>query len=185
MRRTVIVVLALVLIALIGWRMAGREAAEPATATGPAPALAAYAREVVLTTTDEQGRVSWRITTPAARYYDDEGFWQLDDPQWRLTPRQGAPWTGHADHGRSWAGHTRARLQGDVVMRREDEAGVTRLETPRIDLDIPARHAETDQPVTLTGPAYHIQSQGALAWFDEQRILLPENARGQYHVAPR
>ena len=185
MRRLVMIGLALVVIALISWRMAGREEAEPASAAGPAPALTAYAREVVVTTTDADGRVVWRITTPAARYYDGEGFWQLDSPAWQLTGREGPPWTGHADHGRSWAGHSRARLEGDVVMRRDAPAGVTRLETQRIDLDIPARYAETDQPVTLTGPDYRIEGQGALAWLDEQRIVLPDNARGQYHAAPR
>ena len=185
MRRAVILALAIVLTALIGWRIADRAAEEPVAASAPAPALAAYAREVVLTTTDRDGEVAWRVTTPAARYYDNEGFWQLDAPRWRLAARQGAPWTGRADHGRSWADHTRARLQGDVVMQRQRPSGVTRLETRRIDLDIPARYAETAQPVRLTGPDYRIQGTGARAWLDEQRIVLPENARGQYNAASR
>lgn len=185
MRRVMSAGLAVMLAAVLGWQLFIQQDTERVSEPGPSPSLAAYARDVVLTTTDSDGQVAWRVNTPAARYYDDEDFWQLDSPRWRLSTADGPPWRGQAEHGRSWANETRARLQGDVVMTRQRPAGTLRLETRRIDLDIPARFAETDLPVKLVGPGYRINSIGAQAWLDEERIELIDTARGQYDAAPR
>ena len=185
MRRLAIAGLAGVLALLLGWQLVFRPAPEPADDAGPTPSLAAYARSVVMTATGADGEMAWRVRSPAARYYDDADFWQLDAPRWRVASATGAPWRGRAEHGRSWAGESRARLQGNVVMQRRRPAGLTRLETERIELHIPQRYAETDRPVTLRGPGYRIRAVGARAWLDEERVELLDNARGRYDAASR
>ncbi|MEX0385486.1 LPS export ABC transporter periplasmic protein LptC [Spiribacter onubensis] len=185
MRRIVISIAAIGIAYLLVWQLFIQqdEVGSPDKTAGPA--LTAYARAIEITATDIDGRVAWQIRSPAARFYDNEDFWQLDAPEWHVTTETGPPWLGEAVRGRSWADETRARLTGDVVMRRLGPDGETRLETQRLDLQIPERYAETDQAVTLVGPGYRVEGIGARAWLDEERIQLLENTRGRYDAASK
>jgi LPS export ABC transporter protein LptC len=66
-----------------------------------------------------------------------------------------------------------------VLSQAQPEGPVT-LNTESVDLNLPTRHAQTDQPVTLTGPDYKIAAIGAQAWLDEQRIELQSEVTGHY-----
>ena len=175
-----IVLLALILAALLGWRMLGMDRDEGDTRTVVDPRLDAYARTVTLTTTNADGRVSWRVQSPDARHNPRQDSWRLISPDWRMEADQGAPWRGRSDHG--WIGDddTRARLRGDVVMTRRIPEGRTRLTTQRLDVKIPERFAETDQPVTMTRPGLRVDAVGARVWFDEQRLELLNDVEGVY-----
>jgi len=180
MRRPVIALLALVLVALLGWRMLGSPDEPTGTRAVSEPRVDAYARNVTLTTTRADGHIAWRLQSPDARHHPGEARWRLISPQWHLTTEQGAPWQGRSDQG--WIGddERRARLRGDVVMTRESDEGRSRLTTPRLDVRIPERYAETNRPVTLTRPGLRVDAVGARVWFDEQRLELLDDVKGVY-----
>ena len=150
MRRAATGLLAMILAALIGWRILGPGDDDRADAASTDSALGAYARDVTLTTTDTEGRVDWRVRSSNVRH-------DRHDDTWRLT--------------------------GDVVMEYQRPSGMTRLTTTLLELDVPARYAETDRAVTLTQPDARIDAVGARAWLDERRIELLENVRGHYDAA--
>mgnify|MGYP002760773703 FL=1 len=144
------------------------------------PLLSAYARDLAFWSTDATGQINYQLKAPTARYFDDSGLWQFDAPRWQVPVDQGEPWVGRADQGRSWDNQERARLEGNVVLSQAQPEGPITLNTESIDLTLPTRHAQTDQPVTLTGPAYKIAAIGAQAWLDEQRIELQSEVTGHY-----
>ena len=183
MRRTTIGLLAVILTALIGWRLAGFGDDERADATRTDSPLGAYASDVTLTTTDASGRIAWRIASPDARHNRHDGTWRLVSPEWRMGARDGSPWRGHSDHAWIGSDQTQARLTGDVVMERERPAGITRLTTSLLELDIPARYAETDRAVTLMQPGTRVDAVGARAWLDERRVELLNNVEGNHDAA--
>ncbi|RZU97884.1 LPS export ABC transporter periplasmic protein LptC [Spiribacter vilamensis] len=183
MRRVAIGLLAMILATLIGWRIVGSGDDDGADTASPDPALDAYARDVTLTTTDGEGRIAWRVRSPDARHNRHDNAWRLVSPEWRMETDNGAPWRGSSNH--AWIGpeRTRARLTGDVVMERQRRSGWTRLTTSLLELDIPARYAETDRAVTLTQPDTRIDAVGARAWLDERRIELLNNVEGHHDAA--
>lgn len=183
MRRAAIGLLAMILAALIGWRMIGTDSDDRTASVGAESALAAYARDVTLTTTDVEGHVAWRVRSPNARQNRGDEAWRLAAPEWRVATVEGAPWRGHSDH--AWIGpeQTQARLTGHVVIERERPSGMTRLTTTLLELEIPERYAETDRAVTLTQPGSRIDAIGARAWLDERRIELLNNVRGRHDAA--
>ncbi|PZA00091.1 LPS export ABC transporter periplasmic protein LptC [Gammaproteobacteria bacterium 2W06] len=183
MRRRVVMLLALALAALLGWRLFGAGGDPDAVRTVTDPRLDAYARTVTLTTTNADGAISWRVRSPDARHNPREGSWRLASPDWRVETDRGPPWRGRSNHG--WIGDddTRARLRGDVVMTRQTAEGRTRLTTQRLDARIPERYAETDQPVTMTRPGLRVDAVGARVWFAQERLELLDDVEGVYDAA--
>ena len=183
MRRVAIGLLAMILAALIGWRMMGPGDDAGADTASTDSALGAYARNVTLTTTDAEGRLAWQVQSPDGRYNRHDGAWRLASPEWRMETENGAPWRGRSNH--AWIGpdQTQARLTGDVIMERQRPSGTTRLATTLLELDISARYAETDRAVTLTQPGTRIDAVGARAWLDERRIELLNNVKGHHDAA--
>lgn len=175
--------LALIVIALI----ASRFFAQPPQSTGKdsetGPLLSAYARDLAVWSMDDQGELDYRAQAPTARYFDSAGLWQFDQPRWQVSMESAAPWVGKADQGRTWNNQEQARLQGNVVLSQARPDGRITLNTEAINLTLPARYAQTDQPVTLTGPGYNIAAIGAQAWLDEQRIELNSEVTGHYDPA--
>lgn len=176
----VAVALLAILSAILGWQLAAPDAPTEARTSALDPEITAHAQTLTLTATDAQGEESYRLRAQTARYYEQPDLWQLETPRWRLQQRDGAPWTGQAERGRAWASETRADLRGNVVMEQTDNTGTTRLETPFLHLEVPERYAETDRAVTLIGPNYRVNGQGARAWFDQERIELTNEARGRH-----
>jgi len=172
--------LLVILTGLLAWRGMTPEPARDASPARLDPEITAHAQGVNLTATDETGALSYRLNALSARYYQQPDLWQLEAPRWRLTQDEGAPWLGQANRGRVWGDATRADLRGDVVLRREENSGTTRLETTLMHLEIPERYAHTDQAVTLIGPDFQVNAMGARAWLDEERIKLLNDARGQH-----
>lgn len=146
--------------------------------------MTAYARDVTLMATDAEGSEAWRVSAPAARYFDRSDLWQFEAPRWAIQTARGEPWQGTANAARSWDGERKARLEGDVILQRDDVNGPTRLTTEWIDMRLPARYAETSEPVKLTAPSYTIDAIGVRAWLAEERMELINNARGRYETNP-
>ncbi len=171
--------LALVVAGLLMGR-SGNEEQQPPIARTQGPELGAHARQVTLVTTAADGRRSWQLEADTALYYETMDAWLLTAPRWQIDTSSGPPWNGRAERGRVWADTTRADLTGNVVMERETAAGRTRLVTASLQMRLPEHFARTDDPVTLTGPDYRVESIGARAWLREERIELLNQVRGRY-----
>jgi len=173
-------VLVALALGLILFRDMHQDDQPPAAEAPMGPEITSHARGITMTSTNESGEVAWRMSAAEAWYYDEPDLWVLDQPRWQLYDEPDPPWVGRARRGRAWDDTNRADLIDDVVMWRRTAEGLTRLETPFMHLRLPEHYAETDEPVTLIGPDYQVDSIGANAWLREDRIELLEDARGRY-----
>ena len=176
-------VLTLTVCALVASRFLGQPSDSERTERETGPLLSAYARDLAVWSMNDQGELDYRAQAPTARYFDDAGLWQFDQPRWQVSMKSAAPWVGKADQGRTWNDQEQARLQGNVVLSQARPDGRITLNTEAINLTLQTRYAQTDQPVTLTGPSYDIAAIGAQAWLDEQRIELNSEVTGDYDPA--
>lgn len=185
MQRRLGVALALLLIlgGLMLWRWSQQPPAPSPEPSNSGLTMTAYARDVQLMATDEQGREAWRVSAPAARYFQASDLWQLDSPTWLIQTEQGTPWYGRADQARSWDNEQQARLTGNVRLHQSHPEGDTVMTTDWIDMQLPQRYAETTAAVSLNSPSYRINALGARAWLAEERIELTDNARGRYEAS--
>ena len=175
--------LALVVGALIASRFFAQPPEPTRTDNETGPLLSAYARDLAVWSMNDQGALDYRAQAPTARYFDSAGLWQFDQPRWQVSMESAAPWVGKADQGRTWNNQEQARLQGNVVLSQARPDGRVTLSTQVVDITLPMRYAQTNAPVTLTGPGYDIAAIGAQAWLDEQRIELNSEVTGHYDPA--
>ncbi len=173
-------VLVIMAFGLILFRHSHQSDPPPIAEASVGPEITSHARGITMTSTDASGELAWRMSAAEAWHYDGPDLWVLDQPRWQLYDESAPPWVGRANSGRAWDGTSRADLIDEVVMWRQTPEGLTRLETPFMHIQLPEHYAETDEPVTLIGPDYQVDSVGANAWLREDRIELLENARGRY-----
>ena len=173
-------VFAIAAIALWQWQ----DRPSPAPARAPdSDQLEAYAREVRLQASDENGAVTWQVEAPTARYFERPARWALDTPRWVLATADGPPWRGRSRLARSMLDTDRVEVIGDVIMQRMQPAGATRLETAYLEVRPGRSQARTPAAVSLHGPGYDVDAIGARLWLDEERLELLDDVAGHYQPA--
>lgn len=164
---------------LAWWGLAEREPPAPAGAPGvDEPHAAYYARDFEVLVTDARGRPDYRVRAPSGAYFEGADRWRFTQPSWQVYGDQGVAWRGRAERGQSWQEGARASLSGDVRLRRPASGGDSVLRTEHLELEPRRRYAETDRPVTITGPGYRLRGVGARAWLEEERMELLSQVEG-------
>ena len=137
-----------------------------------------------------EGLISYRLNADLMNFFDTEDatqpevtineplitFYDKDSP---TTPL----WVISATSGEGNKQQDRLLLTGNVVLEQTRPSAMdSRLQTAAITLHPKRRYAETDKPVTITGPDGRVTATGARFFFDDQRIELLSNVKSRYQL---
>lgn len=183
-RRFVFPTVAFLLIAALGWWLTSGEKTERTTTGGVSRELPTYfATDATLHSFGVDGRPESRMSARRIDYYDGPDVWVMQQPRWRqaATAETGAGlWRGRADHGRMRGDQSRARLSGNVILRRRGGNTPLTVTTESLDLKPPENYAETADPVLIRSPDWWMRGVGAHMWLDQQRLQLLSDVEGKY-----
>jgi lipopolysaccharide export system protein LptC len=149
----------------------------------------AYMTNIETTEFDTSGKMRYKMTTPAARFYQldpttpgPQDYTLIDHPR-ILFYAEGdtSPWYLSAVKGHTDASGERVRLTTDVEAQQDSNRhGLIRVTTSEL-LVLPAQqYAETDKAVKMRARQNEIETQGMRAYLDEDRIELLSQVRGTY-----
>jgi lipopolysaccharide export system protein LptC len=152
----------------------------PAPLRAP-PGVGYYARNVRLTGTGSDGKLSYNLTAERATQTVADGSVHLERVQVKYAPAADAPWNLLADSGRISAGADIIELNGNVVAASAAEASpATTIRTDSLRYDPATGVAETDGPVTILYASSVVHAQGLRARLREGRLDLLGQVHGRY-----
>jgi len=174
---------------LAGRDLIDRVTPTPNTPQGPRSDRPAYTMDRVHSRRyNDQGRLIRDLTAIHVINYDDQRGSILTEPLLTAHAETGEPWllkarTGTAsDHGQD------VFLEGDVRVDRaaSQQNAEMHLETDKLRVVPERNYAETESPVTLTSPGARTQGVGMTAHFEQEKLQLLNQVRGQYEpTSPR
>lgn len=185
--RRLILVLVLAAIGIAAWWLR-REAPEVAPTPVPDQRRPDYIADgLVVVTTDIEGRISRRLSTPQLRHYPDTDTNELEQPHLTVYRDDGPPWLAQAETGWVTGDGDEVLLRGDVRIDREGFADnpPTALRTRWLVVLPQSDYAYTHRFVELTrGHDWITAEDGLEVWFGEPlRVRLFGRTRAVHHVA--
>jgi len=143
---------------------------------------------------DEQGNLNYSLFSKSVNYYDkalaDRPEAVFEQPRLIVYERsekaeKGSTTkstltvsadTAEANEKQDWL-----TLIGNVVLEQQNlKGGITRLRTERLQIQPNRRYAETSKPVMIKDKAGTTSATGLKFFFDDKRIKLLSNVKGQY-----
>jgi len=115
-------------------------------------------------------------------HYADDASAEVIGPRLRYDRPDAPPWYVESATGTLSPGGDRVELVDDVVMRRPPAPpeGPVTVRTDRVTVFADAGRAETERPVTVTGPGWNVAAIGMTTWFESGLIKLHRDVRGRY-----
>lgn len=110
---------------------------------------------------NDQGEVNHRVFAEHMEHYEDFDLTLFEDPQYTVyTADKSSPWDVSARKGVLY-GENRIHLNTDVEIESLTAADfVQRINTHFVEIDLVAKTLKSDQPVTVTGKNFVIDSKG-------------------------
>lgn len=132
---------------------------------------------------DKQGNTGREWQTPLLNHYPRRNSSELTTPVALMSASDGSTYKIRANEGKVPDDQTEIQLAGDVQVHHNPQSGPAGSLTTSVLTIYPKRDfAHTDAPVTLTNGTDRTTSDGLEVYFDERRIELLSNVRGQYHA---
>lgn len=184
-RRIVFITLLVALLVILNNWLSGQreEAAQEVAAPRHVPDY--FLNQFTATTMDQQGRPAQRLSADRMVRYADEEALELEAPRFLQAGVNGVQWHITARHGRMEGEGERLLLEGGVDITRNGAAGGMEMHTTTLLLRPHARYAETADAVSIRHPHGTVTATGLRAWFDEERVQLMAEVRGQYETVAR
>ena len=160
------------------WTLYDLELEESIAADRPPGSPDAYMEHFMTVEMDDAGRPKRRLEADFMAYLADETI-VLSKPYYVLYRAEGEPWHIRSERGEVSADGNVVRLQGNVDIWRNDEAGVRDLDIRTENLTVlpDAEFGETAKPVTIRMPASTSEGVGMRAYLDETRFELLSQVR--------
>ena len=161
-----------------------REPVEPPTAAAPhEPDY--YFTEFTLREYEGIGNPTYELTGTRMTRFADDGSGEITAPELDYSNREGPPWRVTARRAELGPEGNRVDLVDDVLLVQGPGGGdpVT-VRTSRLTVFTEAGRAETEQPVTATGPGWRMAATGMTAWFDRELIALHNDVEGRHASRP-
>lgn len=137
---------------------------------------------------DRAGRPAYEARGTSMEHRAENDGYLLRDAELLLHPREGEQgfWRLRAERAELDADRQHARLVGAVTLQREQvpPTDALRLEAREVALDLPARTATSQDPMTATGLHWQSQATGFAADFT-QRLLVQEGRVHDRYEPPR
>ncbi len=154
----------------------------PNLLTTPSHQPDAFITGVISTQFDKTGQIANRLKAPLLLHYNEDGRTEVHSPHIELPSQDHAPWYIEAAHGQSQGDHKVIDLQKNVHLTQPatEKTGERHIRTDVLHYWPNQHFAQTNKHVTVTEPGSVIQSKGARAYFQENRIQLLEKAQVVY-----
>ncbi|MCQ4346082.1 LPS export ABC transporter periplasmic protein LptC [Pseudomonas stutzeri] len=174
--------LAALLVAIGYWNIRPEsflQGSAPAT-DDPVDFYAENARSVQFQT---DGRLHYRMRAERLEHRQDSDVTHLTRPELLLHRGSDYPWQVRSERGAVSPGGVQVDLIDAVRIERSDAKGrPTVLTTSHLSVFPEREYAETDQPVRIEAANGVTTASGLQAYFNESRMLLKSNVRGQHEV---
>lgn len=129
------------------------------------------------------GSLHYRLRAEHLEHLQDSDITRLTRPELRLHRGSDYPWHVRSERGEVSPGGVQVELIDAVRVARTDAKGrPTVLTTSRLSVFPEREYAETAEPVRIEAANGVTTASGLQAYFDESRMLLKSNVRGQHEV---
>lgn len=142
-----------------------------------------FIRQAEITRWQEDGATGQVLTTPLMQHYPEQAAMQLDTPVTRIPRQPGGHYQLQADSGTLPDSQEQILLTGNVQLHDTPAAGLpARMTTDHLTLYPPREFAHTDALVRVQRGDDMTSAVGMDIFFDQQRIELLSNVKGEYHA---
>lgn len=129
------------------------------------------------------GKLHYRLRAEHLEHLQGSDVTRLTRPELRLHRGSDYPWHVQSVRGEVSPGGVQVDLIDDVRIARTDAKGrPTVLTTSRLSVYPKREYAETAEPVRIEAANGVTTASGLQAYFNESRMLLKSNVRGQHEV---
>lgn len=149
----------------------------------------AYMTDIETLEYDTEGKLRYKLETPAARYYQSDptqpgpqDYTFIEQPRIIFYAADNTvPWHMSAAEGLTDANGRDVRLKTDVIAEQQSTAqGLIQVTTSELRINILEQYAETDKAVKMRAQQNQIETVGMRAFLNEDRIELLSEVRGVY-----
>ncbi|MBA4503119.1 LPS export ABC transporter periplasmic protein LptC [Marinobacterium marinum] len=182
-RQRLLIAAVLIAAPLLWWGLVTPDQSEPSSAAGPVEQVDFFIRNAEITRWQDDGSIGQVLTTPLMRHYPAREEMHLSTPEVQMPRGDGGFYLLNADEGTLPDSQEQILLAGNVQLHDNPTAGPGALmTTDRMTLYPPRDYAHTDDPVQMLRGTDTTSAVGMDLFFDQQRIELLSNVKGEYHV---
>ncbi len=146
-----------------------------------------FLNDFTATTMGPTGQPEYRLSAERMEHYPDTDTSELTKPQMVFYRTGERNWHARANRGRVGPGGEVVYLSGNVEIHQPGVVGEPprRLVTDHIEMYPQRDYAETDAPVTVTGPRTRIDGVGLRAYLEQERLVLLSEVSGTHEPTNR
>ncbi|GAA0689557.1 hypothetical protein GCM10009104_15070 [Marinobacterium maritimum] len=182
-RQRLLITATLVAAPLLWWGLITPEENAPLTGDTPVEQVDFFIRNAEITRWQDDGTVAQLLTTPLMQHYPEQAAMRLETPVTRVPGKAGGHYLLSADQGTLPDSRQQILLAGNVQLHDNPAAGQPSLmTTDQLTLYPPRDYAHTDHPVRMQRGSDTTSAVGMDLFFDQQRIDLLSDVKGEYHV---
>ncbi len=182
-RQRLLITAALVAAPLLWWGLITPTTDAPSVSDTAAEQVDFFIRSAEITRWRDDGAIGQVLTTPLMQHYPEQAAMQLENPVTRVPGSGGGHYLLSADRGTLPDTQDQILLAGNVELHDNPAAGPSGLmTTDQLTLYPPRDYAHTDDPVRMQRGADTTSATGMDLFFDQQRIDLLSDVKGEYHV---
>lgn len=142
-----------------------------------------FVERALITQMDKDGKLYVQFRTPYLTHYPVDDSTRFEQPEFVFFTVDQKPWYLNSEHGFAVTNFDTIVLSKNVNLHqppgRHNLAHTMR--TTVLNVYPKRKFAETHAPVTITDPNTLVYATGLRVYFDEKRLELLSQVRGQYH----
>jgi lipopolysaccharide export system protein LptC len=139
------------------------------------------AKGMLSTLYDANGKISHQVYADKMEHYQLLGFTLFQQPKYTIfVENQREPWQVTALEGTLYEDN-RIQLETDVIILSQDEQGIVQtINTEFLEINLSSKTLSSDQPVSITGSDYVINSNGLSANLETRQYELIDHVQTIY-----
>jgi lipopolysaccharide export system protein LptC len=142
-----------------------------------------FATHVTAFYLNQEGKLQTKFETPKMVHYYARNKTEFESPHFLIyNKKDNAPWHVFALHGLAMSGIESIQLWDHVRVHQDQskQHHELNLTTSSMTLHPEAQTADTQQPVVLIQPGYHVSAVGVHLSLKEEKVDLISNAKGEF-----
>lgn len=142
-----------------------------------------FATHVTAFYLNREGKLQTKFESPKMFHYANNNQTEFENPHFLIYNKANdSPWHVFALHGLATAGIESIQLWDHVLVHQDKNKlhHELNLSTSAMTLHPKAQTADTQKPVDLTQPGYHVSAVGVHLSLKEEKVDLMSNAKGEF-----